>query len=132
MKTPLTLAALTFAAGLLLSGLSNVSRAETGSARGGAGDLVKRAPAAVAVQKQTSTAHCELAKPDCALCQTVTGTQTVTEGKNNVSKTVPVQKHLCPSCKTSLQTSGHGKAAQQTVAHTCKMAAASAKGCCAK
>ena len=132
MKTSLALSALTLAAGLLLSGTPNTIGADSGSARGGAGDLVKRAPAKVTAASATVPAHCEKARQDCPSCRTVEGVQSVPEGKMNAVRILPVQKHLCAACQTKIESKGHGKAQQQTVSHTCKMPSAALNACCAK
>src|SRR4051794_20833087 len=107
MKTLAQSFILTATSALVLMLASTAAWSQTG-AKGGAGDLVgtKEARPTRTVAAHGST--CPMLQ-SCADCRTVTKRATVTEGKGNMTKTLPVSEHLCPECKTVLQTNGHGK-----------------------
>ena len=101
-----------------------------GTARGGATDLLNSRPAP-AVKQASSPTH-QMAAQSCPSCRSTWNTVSVQQSKRNLAETLPVQKHQCGDCKTTLQTIGHGKAKQDVVAHACKqMASGNMASCCA-
>ena len=119
----------TFAAALILSLAPTAAWSQNG-AKGGAADLVGSKPVQTTATTVSHDKQCAMAKP-CPDCRTVTKSMTVTEGKQNLTKTLPVAEHLCPNCKTSIQTTGHGKAKNTVVTHVCQKSVGKAASCCA-
>lgn len=75
----------------------------------------------------------QTAAMSCSQCQdstvTITERPTKTGAKPN---SYTVARHECPGCKNTVATSGHGKAAVQTVTHTCSLSGTEGAACCAK
>jgi hypothetical protein len=115
-------------ASVLAISLTPAFAGSSGSARGGASDLIA-----------TSSPAKEMAKPApkhsmaCGQCRTTWSSVTVQESKGKVAQTLPVERHNCGDCKTTLTTQGHGKAKQEVTAHVCQNATGqSMSGCCEK
>jgi hypothetical protein len=130
MKLHLLTASAILSTGLVLT-LTSAIGADTGTARGGATDLIQsNAPT---LQKHTLPAPAKsVASENCPKCRTTWSQVSVGQSKGNVTQALPVERHECGDCRTTLTTTGHGKAKQDVVVHTCqsstghKMAA-----CCA-
>ena len=104
---------LTLIAGIALAVAFGVSAAQTepGSARGGAGDLIK--------QVTPASAPAESTVMECPKCKSDWVVKT-DRGARGVNKpTYKVEKHLCQSCGTELKTIGQGKQAKDVATHTC-------------
>lgn len=100
------------------------------TARGGAADLIGANPPPTA--KQVSAPMVKHAG-SCAQCRTTWSSVTVQESKNKIAQTLPVERHNCGDCKTTVSTQGHGKSKQDVVAHVCQNAGGqSMAGCCVK
>jgi hypothetical protein len=131
MKTSVKSLGLIVAAGLAMVAAFSAAGAENGTARGGVADLLKvnqgsAAPMAVAPASKHHMAN------GCTNCRETWTTQTVREPKGNLTRTVAVETHLCGDCKTSIQTTGHGKSKQDVVVHVCKAPSVKMGSCCAK
>ena len=129
MKTLTQSLVVTFSAALMLAFASTTVRSENG-AKGGAAGLMASKPAPAMTATASHRMDCPMTQ-SCPECRTVTKTATVTEGKGNVTKTLPISTHLCPMCKTSISTTGHGKAATSVSTHVCAKADGKASSCCA-
>ncbi len=116
--------------GMLITAGAGIGAADTGSARGGATELTKaQQPAPAATVAAKLPAKCERHAAACPDCRDSAITVKVNEGKRTATRTI--QQHLCQDCKTSIQTTGHGKAKADSVSHVCTMP--SVKGnCCAR
>ena len=62
----------------------------------------------------------------CPACKNAGGIAVSDVGKGR-SVFVPVEKHVCPTCKTVLSVEGHGKAKRDVAKHSCGEAA---MNCC--
>jgi hypothetical protein len=73
----------------------------------------------------------EKATMSCAKCKDswVSFVERPTKGAG-LTQTRSFLRHDCPGCKTEVVTSGHGKAATQTVAHTCTENTDAGASCC--
>jgi len=81
-----------------------------GSARGGAGDLVKQGTPATQV---TQTAMV------CPKCKSEWLLKTDLTARGATKPAYLTEKHLCGKCGTELKTSGTGKQAKQLAVHVC-------------
>ena len=106
----------TLIAGIALAlalGAWSVQAAETGSARGGAGDLI---------QPPQNDTCCEAARPvvmECPKCKSDWLVKTDATARGVNKPTYLVEKHLCAKCGTVLKTIGQGKQAKDVATHTC-------------
>jgi hypothetical protein len=55
----------------------------------------------------------------CPKCGDVVKTSSTAAGKGAFVKTTTYTQHLCESCKTTIETVGHGKARTDRAVHTC-------------
>jgi len=66
----------------------------------------------------------------CPKCKSVTITY-VEKGLKRADATEKLEvKHLCPGCETTIETKGHGKAAQDVVKHVCQTCGSTDAFCC--
>ncbi|HMP84254.1 MAG TPA: hypothetical protein PKA41_16270 [Verrucomicrobiota bacterium] len=84
----------------------------------------------------TSTADLESVKSgdqivmSCPKCKNVTVTTVSIGGRGAFSKTSTSVQHLCPGCKTKLETTGHGKAKMDKIVHSCSDCGSTDAYCC--
>ncbi len=72
----------------------------------------------------------DLVAMSCPKCKDVTFSYVDTgRGANNPAKTGT--KHTCPACKTTIETTGSGKAASDAVKHVCSKCGSDMAYCCA-
>jgi hypothetical protein len=114
MKTMKLALVATVAVALTLGGWS-AAATEKGSARGGAGDLIKQvapptAPAAAVVM-------------ECPMCKSEWIVRTDTGARGVTKPTYLAEKHLCGKCSTELKLVGTGKHATNIPVHLCKACA---------
>ena len=113
---------------LLAISLTPAFAVGSGSARGGASDLI----AASAPRKEMAmpvATHSTV----CAQCRTTWTRVTAPESKGKIAQTLPVERHNCSDCTSTVTTQGHGKAKEDVLAHVCQNATGqSMSGCCVK
>ena len=54
----------------------------------------------------------------------------VTTEKGHIQTTATGEKHLCPGCQTTIETTGHGKAKKDEVKHVCQKCGSKDVMCC--
>lgn len=85
------------------------------------------------LQNKSAKAASATATMACSQCKdtvvTITERPTKTGAKPD---TITSVRHECPGCKTTLATTGHGKAMSTTTKHTCEFASGARSACCAK
>src|SRR4051794_5000603 len=84
---------------------------EPGSARGGAGDLIKPATP-WSVPAESAVMECPKCKSDWLI-------KTDFTARGVAKPTYLVEKHLCEKCGTVLKTIGNGKQAKDVATHSC-------------
>lgn len=107
-------AKLTMIASLALTitlGFWSVGAVEKGSARGGAGDLVKPV---IAVSEESGAVVME-----CPKCKSDWLVRTDLSARGAIKPTYLAEKHLCSKCRTELKMVGSGKYAKNIPVHLC-------------
>ena len=109
---------LTIALGLGLAVATSLPlhSAAADSVKGGQKMLELNQTAVTATPKAVTTDSMTMA---CPTCKDEMMTRTTAMGRGAFMKTTTFAQHACSSCRTSIQTSGHGKAKSDHVVHTC-------------
>jgi predicted RNA-binding Zn-ribbon protein involved in translation (DUF1610 family) len=106
-----------------------IQAAETGSAKGGATDLMN-------LNRITTQAQAEALKPGdtlamvCSKCKSVV-THNVTTEKGHIKTMTVGEKHLCPGCGNTITVTGTSKGKHDEVKHTCSKCGDDSAFCCA-
>lgn len=113
--------------------------------RSAAGDIIKGGQKQLELNKSAVTAKgapvataadLENLKPgdhivmSCPKCKNVTVTTVPLGGRGAMTKTSTYVQHLCPGCKTAIETTGHGKAKTDKVVHSCSDCGSTDAYCC--
>jgi hypothetical protein len=111
MKTTKLALVASMALALTVGGLSAIA-SEKGSARGGAGDLIKQ----VAPKSATAAAIVM----ECPMCKSEWVVRTDSGARGVTKPTFLAERHLCGKCSTELKLVGTGKQATNIPVHLCK------------
>ncbi len=102
--------------------------AEKGTARGGASDLIMK-PIRTQADAEALKPGDELAMV-CSKCKSVVVHRVTTE-KGHIKTMTVGEKHLCPGCQSTIETTGFGKGKHDEVKHVCKACGDESVFCCA-
>lgn len=111
---------------LMLAAMQPAQAQEKGSAKGGASQLLKPIKT---VQDLEGLKAGDAVVMSCPKCKTITVSY-VEKTKGHITEEKVKQEHLCPGCETKIVTTGQGKAAKDTVVHTCKKCGSEDVMCC--
>lgn len=103
--------------------------ADTGTAKGGAGELMKLKPIKTAEDVTALKAGDQVVMA-CPKCKSIYVTRVVKENKPGQTREVAVTEHLCPGCGNKIVFKGHGKAGKEEIVHICKSCGSEDAFCC--
>jgi hypothetical protein len=103
--------------------------ADKGSARGGASELMKLKPIKTAEDIAAIQAGDSVVMA-CPKCKSIYVTVVQKENKPGTASELAAERHLCPGCATTIETTGHGKAKKDEVVHVCKDCGSKDAFCC--
>jgi hypothetical protein len=97
--------------------------------RSSAAEQIKGAQKMVTGPAVSSVAAAPVKAMSCPLCVDKQVTSSTAAGRGAFIKTTTSTQHLCPSCKTAIETLGRGKQAAEIPVHSCSSGAVAS--CCA-
>src|SRR5262245_52038988 len=130
MKTRLTKVIATLCCmATVVAFIITASAADTGSAKGGASELMKLKPIKT-VEDVTALKAEDQVVMACPKCKSIYVTRVVKENKPGQSRQVAATEHLCPGCGNKIAYKGHGKAGKEEITHVCKSCGSEDAFCC--
>jgi len=114
------------AVALLLATAMTAQAQDKGSAKGGAGLLLKPIKTAQDIEALQPG---DAVVMSCPKCKTITVSYVETT-KGHLKEQKVKHDHLCPGCGTTIETKGVGKGATSEVTHVCKKCGAKEVMCC--
>jgi predicted RNA-binding Zn-ribbon protein involved in translation (DUF1610 family) len=108
---------------------ATVLGADTGTAKGGASELLKLQPIKTVEDVAALKAGDQVVMA-CPKCKSIYVTRVVKENKPGKSYEIGATEHLCPGCGNKITVTGHGKAGKEEIAHVCKECGSKDAFCC--